>query len=128
MKTEEILNLDCTKNENVEKLNKVLWKVKPIAKLLQKNNYTKSDIIPLELLEQAMHGIMLRYNYRTQGIQTYYEEKDGKQTFVFYDVRVLKVRDTRDWIGTVYGKTLWECTAKTIIKVYGDIRKEQESK
>lgn len=126
MKTEDILNLDCTKGNNLEQMNKFLWKVKPVARILEKNHYTKTEQAPLELLEQALHGIMLRYGYRTQGINSYYEEKEDKgNRFVFYTVSVLKTRETREWIGNVYGKTMWETVAKIIIKVYADLKKEK---
>ena len=127
MKTEDILNLDCTDGNNLEQINKFLWKVKPVARILEKNHYTKTKQAPLELLEQALHGIMLRYGYKIQGINTYYEEGEGKEIeFVFYTASLLKIRDTREWIGNVYGKTLWETVAKTIIKVYADLKKEKE--
>ena len=127
MKTEDILNLDCTKGNNLEQINKFLWKVKPVARILEKNHYTKTEQAPLELLEQALHGIMLRYGYRVQGINTYYETEEGKEIeFVFYTASLLKIRETREWIGNVYGKTLWETVAKTIIKVYADLKKEKE--
>ena len=127
MKTEDILNLDCTDGSNLEQINKFLWKVKPVARILEKNHYTKTKQAPLELLEQALHGIMLRYGYRIQGINTYYETEEGKEIeFVFYTASLLKIRDTREWIGNVYGKTLWEIVAKTIIKIYADLKKEKE--
>ena len=127
MKTEDILNLDCTDGNNLEQINKFLWKVKPVARILEKNHYIKTEQAPLELLEQALHGIMLRYGYRIQGINTYYETEEGKEIeFVFYTASLLKIRDTREWIGNVYGKTLWETVAKTIIKVYADLKKEKE--
>ena len=127
MKTEDILNLDCTDGNNLEQINKFLWKVKPVARILEKNHYTKTEQAPLELLEQALHGIMLRYGYRIQGINTYYETEEGKEIeFVFYTASLLKIRDTREWIGNVYGKTLWETVAKIIIKVYEDLKKEKE--
>ena len=70
---------------------------------------------------------MLRYGYRIQGINTYYEEGENKESkFVFYTVSLLKIRDTREWVGNVYGKTLWETVAKIIIKVYADLKKEKK--
>ena len=121
MKIEDVLNLDCTKEENMKQINRFLWKVKPVEKLLEKNNYTKTEQAPIELLEQALHGIMIRYGYRTQNIDTYIEE--GR--FVFYMSSVIKKSDSSEWIGNIYGKTLWEVVAKTIIKIYADIKKEK---
>lgn len=126
MKTEDILNLDCTKGNNLEQINKFLWKVKPVARILEKNHYTRTEIAPIELLEQVLHGLCERYGYRTQGINTYYEEGENKESkFVFYTVSLLKIRETREWVGNVYGKTLWETVAKIIIKVYADLKKEK---
>ena len=84
MKTSELLNIDCRKEENRRTLNRFLWKVKPCAKLLDKNNYTRTETAPIELLEQASHGICCKYNYGFNGltgIHPYYE--NGK--FTMYD-------------------------------------------
>ena len=129
MKTYDILNLDCTKQENIKTLNRFLWKIKPIARMLEKEQCTKTQMIPLELLEKALHGFCIRYGYFHQGFHTYYEyekQEDGTRTnkkFVFYHASV--ITPDRQWIGEVYGKTLWEITAKTIIKIYAHIKAEE---
>ena len=46
MKTEDIIMLDCKKEGNRELINKFLWKVKPCAKILEKNHYTRTEIAP----------------------------------------------------------------------------------
>ena len=122
MKTEDLLNLDCSVEENKQTLNKFLWKIKPVKKLLEKDGYSKSDITPLEVLEKALHGIKQRYSYKDQGISMYYE--DGK--FKFYTISVMKKTETVDWIGNIYGLTLWETIAKELIKIYGEILKEKK--
>ena len=126
MKTENILDLDCTKKENIKQINRFLWKIKPLVRILEKQGCTKAEQIPLELLEQALQGMMAHYKYQTQGINFYFEEQENKKVFVFYNVSVLRVRKTRDWIGNVYGKTLWEVVAKLLIKIYADVKKEKE--
>lgn len=126
MKTENILDLDCTKTENIKQINRFLWKIKPLVKILEKQGCAKTEQIPLELLEQALQGMMAHYKYQTQGINFYFEEQENKKVFVFYNVSVLRVRKTRDWIGNVYGKTLWEVVAKLLIKIYADVKKEKE--
>lgn len=119
MKTDDLLNLDCTKVSNLKKLNKFLYNVKPVAKQMG-NDKTKQ--IPLSVLESVLHGICLKYKYSHQGISAYYE----KNKFVFYTVSILKKRDTSMWIGNIYGKTLWETVAKIIIKIYADIMQERK--
>ena len=126
MKTENILDLDCTKEENIKQINRFLWKIKPLVKILEKQGCTKAEQVPLELLEQTLQGMMAHYKYKTQGINLYFEEQENKEVFVFYNVSVLRIRKTRDWIGNVYGKTLWEVVAKLLIKIYADVKKEKE--
>lgn len=119
MKTDEILNLDCDKEENKQIINRFLWKIKPCAKLLEKNSYTKTEYAPIELLEKVLHGFYKRYTYKIQSMFPYYE--DGK--FIFYNVSILK---GNEWKGNVYAKTSWEMYAKTLIKIYSEIRKESK--
>lgn len=125
MKAEQILDLDCTKEENREKLARFLCKVKPLKKKMDKEEIEEGEIQPVELLEEVYHGICIRYGYFNQGIRVYYEN----QKFVFYNVAVLRTEEkVNTWIGTVYGKTLWETVAKMIVKVYDDIMKERKCK
>lgn len=121
MKTEDILNLDCRKQENKEILEKYLMKVKPVKRL-----YEKEGELTTELLEKAMHGIITHYDFSiaTQGIRPYYE--DGK--FIYYVVDMLRGKKERTWWGCVYGVTMWEIIAKIIIKMYGEILKERKEK
>ena len=97
-----------------------MWKIKPAKKLFEKNNYTKTQLIPLELIEQLVHGICKRYGYSQQGIKEYWENDD----FIYYNCSVLNSK--REWVGYVYGKTLWEIEAKLLIKVYAEIMKEKK--
>lgn len=122
MKTDDILALDCSKKENKELINKFLWKVKPVARILEKNHYTKAEQAPIELLEQALHGICERYSYKLQHIWTYTDD----MKFKFYHMGIIHVVDTYDWKGDVDGKTLWEIVAKAIIKIYAEIKKKEK--
>lgn len=121
MRTEDILLLNCKKEGNRELLNKFIWKVKPCARLLEKNHCTKTEFAPIELLEQVLYGLCEHYPYRVQQIWTYSEEKK----FRFYHMGVVYVGDTHEWIGDVDGVTLWEVVAKAIIKIYGDIKERK---
>lgn len=131
MKTDELLNIDCRKEENIKVLNKFLWKVKPCAKLLEKEQHTKKEKAPIEVLEKVLHGICCKYNYGFNGltgIHPYYEDKK----FVMYDVTLVRriykdgKLETCDWVRNVYGITLWEVVAKLIIAIYADIKKGEK--
>lgn len=119
MNAKQILDIDCRIEENKKELNKFLWKVKPAKKLFEKNNYTKTQCIPIELLEQIIHGICKRYKYSHQGIREYWENEE----FIYYNCSVLNSK--REWVGYVYGKTLWETEAKLLVKIYAEIMKEK---
>lgn len=120
MKTDDVLNLDCTKDENKKKLNRFLYNIKPIVKQMGED---KTKQIPLSVLEKTLHNISIKYGYRNQGVNDYYE----KQEFKFYTVSIVKKADN-SWIGNIYGKTLWETVAKQIIKIYADVLKERNEK
>ena len=122
MKTEDILNLDCRKEENRQKIIKFLWKIKPMSKL----GIPKGSEPSIEELELLMHKLMMKYDYviDMQGIRPYYED----MVFRFYQVDILKdARKERIWCGCVYGVTLWEVIAKIIIKLYGEVMKGREN-
>ena len=71
-------------------------------------------------LEYIIHGICKRYGYSQQGIKEYWENGE----FVYYNCSVLNSK--REWVGYVYGKTLWELEAKLLIKIYAEIMKEKK--
>lgn len=122
MKTIDILNLDCRKKENRDFIGKVL----------RKKNLVDPDRFPLlEDLEKSFQELCLRYGYNIQGIKPYFELKENRDRFVFYDVSIIR-RDQVDggsfinhWIGNITGKDMWEVFAKMIIKIYSDNKAEE---
>ena len=56
MKTEQIMNLDCRKEENKEIIQKVLRKIKPLSK------YSVDECIPISALEKAITVMTKKYN------------------------------------------------------------------
>ena len=120
MKTEEILNIDCRKPEGKEKINRFLWKIKPFSRL----GIPKGCLLSSEDIEAVLHGISIRYGYRLVHISLYYEEE---KTFIFFKGDVTKKSDgINHWCGSVYGVTMWELLAKTLIKMYSEIQKEKK--
>lgn len=125
--TEHLASLDCTREENKIKLNKFLWKVKPVAKLAERERIKTNGKLPIELLENALMGICEHYGYNLQGIEAYREtNRKNKKVFQFWHMGLLN--SERKWIGTVNGITLWEVVAKSIIKIYADIVKGRNEK
>ena len=67
---------------------------------------------------------MNKYGFNHQGILSYFE--DGE--FKFYICSCTrKENGIVNWIGNVYGKTMWEVFAKMIIKIYGEVKREKEN-
>lgn len=126
IKTDDLLNLDCTKQDNLNYLCRFLNHIKPFKRIQDKNNYDYDSIQFLEQIERTIHGISIRYGYSTQGIVTHYLENDrtGKLEFAFYQVSVLDKE--RQWLGNINAKTLLEAEAKTLIKIYADIKKKEK--
>lgn len=120
MKTDDILNIDAEREEGKRTLNKFLWKIKPLkTKAMKQGIPPKAEYLPLELIETAIHGLCSHYGYRTQGIGSYF----NSDVFQFYTTCVMD--EKRQWVGNVYGKTLWEIEAKTLIKIYGLILEQK---
>lgn len=120
MKTDDILNIDAEREEGKRALNKFLWKIKPLkTKAMKQGIPLKAEYLPLELIETAIHGLCSHYGYRTQGIGSYF----NSNVFQFYTTCVMD--EKRQWLGNVYGKTLWEIEAKTLIKIYGLILEQK---
>lgn len=126
IKTDDLLNLDCTKPDNLNYLCRFLNHIKPFKKIQDRTGYSNNDTRFLEQIEKTIHGISIRYGYKTQGIVTHYLENDrtGKLEFAFYQVSVLD--KDRQWLGNINAKTLLEAEAKTLIKIYADIKKKEK--
>lgn len=127
-KVQEMLLIDCRKQEEKEKINKILWKIKPIKQKMIKLGYVKEDIVPLEQLEKFLQFVRTQYGYRTQWINSYFEtdktKKPHKTKFVFYTHGLVDMEG--EWITNIEGKTIWELFAKTAIVFYDEIKKGEQ--
>lgn len=113
MKTEQILNVDYSKEENKKLIQKVLTKIKPLSKY--------QDGVPIEALERTVVAICNKYNVDPQWIS--FTIGDGKGNKILYSCGV-KTHDTAEWLGTVYGSCIYELYAKLCIKLYSESKKQ----
>ena len=67
MKTIELLNLDCTKEENAEIIQKALKKIKPFSNIKGK--------VDLELLEKYISKVTVKYHIMIQWITPTFTDK-----------------------------------------------------
>jgi hypothetical protein len=112
MTTESILNLDCSKEENLEIVKKALCKIQPLAK------YSNIDgRIPLEKIEKLIDKLCRKYHVHVQ----YMQPSHLKDEVLWYTVSI-KRTDNHVWLGQCYGSSLYELWAKLAIKIYSDIK------
>ncbi len=117
MKTEEILNLDCTE-KNVREL---------ISKFINKVDYAPeghTGIYTVHELEKILHKMCKEEKYRLQYINITYEVDKYE---CWYSSGVL-ILENREWIGNVYGASIWELYAKAVILIYADRRHRRNEK
>lgn len=111
MKTEQILNLDCRKEESQEIIQKVLRKIKPLSK------YSDESNIPIEAIEKLVRVLVQKYEITPQWMSmSYFEPILG-----IYSIGVKTTTDHK-WLGTVYGMCLYEVFAKLAIKMYSEVK------
>ena len=109
MKTMELLNLDCTEEENAEIIQKALKRIKPFSNV-------KGDV-ELELLEKFIQKITVKYHIMIQWITPTFTNKIESMYSASF-----KRTDNHVWLGNVYGKTIYELYAKIAIKMYTDVK------
>lgn len=120
MKTDDILNLDCTVYENRLKLNKFLYKVGYINGMCTNEDLRDKPIVNMSILENAFFDMCTDQGYMQQGIKQYFE--NGR--FIYHYASIVHKGDVVRWCGNVYGKDMWELLAKMVIKIYADIMKK----
>lgn len=122
--TEQVLNFDYRKEENKKIIQKVLRQIKPLSKFSEED-----EQIPMELLEKTISVLVNKYTITPQWVSMHFT---GLQKGVpaTYSCGV-KTSDTHEWLGTVYGSSLYELFAKLTIKMYSEVRsgkvKEKEA-
>ncbi len=111
MKTQEILELDFRKKESKEIIQKVLRQVKPLSKC-------SDEQIPVDMLEKCVKVLTFKYAIRIQWITITTPENVEEMLF---NLSLLEDHNHK-WLGNVYGQTFYEVIAKTVIKMYSEIK------
>lgn len=116
-KIEKVLNVDYRTEAGHEAIQSILHKFKPFAK------YTGQDV-PLGKLEKFASVITTKYNISPQWITIDTQASDKSY---IYSCSIVS-RDTRDWLGTVYGCSMYELFAKLVIKMVVEAKASKGSK
>lgn len=117
---EELLHIDCRKEENEEKLQEYLLSMPQVKKAFEKE-FRKYEIfeIPLDILERYLHQLSIRKGYQVINIQPFYGNNHDE--FIFYTSSAKRTKDNM-WIGSSYGLDLYETIAKLIVLINKDIK------
>lgn len=118
MKTSEILDLDYRESESKEIINKVLCKMKPLAK------YSDEEKVPLEAIEKALGVMVRKYNILMMYITPTFIPTNKENLYAVS----FRERVGEKWLGNVYGCCLYEVMAKSAIKVYSMIKNNEIQK
>lgn len=112
MTTNQILNLDYRLEENKKIIQKVLRQVKPLSR------YSEDEEIPMSALEKAIYVMSKKYEMRIHSIapDIWSAEKTTIWRASIISDRNLTIR------GNVYGISLYELSAKIVIKMYSEIK------
>lgn len=113
MRTEQILNLDCRKEENQEIIQKVLRQIKPLSKCSEEYD------IPFEKIEKAIVVMEKKYNMRVRDFvpDVWSNEKNAIWRATLIDDTNLKT------IAIIYGLSVYEVFVKSAIAMYAEVRK-----
>lgn len=116
MKTEDILQLDCRKEENKKIIQKVLRKIKPLSKC------SDEEEIPFEMLEKVLRIIDKKYGFH---IFLMFPDMLSSNDGIIWRAEVSppqsdKVKHNKN----IYGITFYELIAKVVIYEYSEVKKK----
>jgi len=106
-----VLELDCRIDGNKILLQDALKTIKPLSKI-------KGDV-PLQKIERVLKIICTKYNYLFKLFPDCYS---GEDNYIIWKSEIIDYNNL-DTVCDIYGCTVYECLAKTAIKLYS-IRRE----
>lgn len=113
MHLEDIMNLNFEDDKSYEIMQKVLKKIKA---------FSKYEEVSLEQLEKFATKIVYKYDVSFQWIMI---SKNNNNLLYSLSMK----RDSNgDWLGTVYGISLYELFAKLNVKLYSMVKNEEVKK
>lgn len=112
MTTDKLLALDYNRPKPHQVIQKALRRIKPLRK------YPEGEDVPLEAIEAVVKRMAVKYEVSPQFMTTLC--RSGPQ---WYSIGYMHSGDSHEWIGTVYGSTLYETWAKLCIGMYASIRR-----
>lgn len=113
MTTKDVINLDYREKENQQIIQKVLRQIKPLSK------YSDECDIPFSAIEKAITVMCKKYTMR---INTLSPDMHANNDHIIW--RAWLINDTNlKTIETIHGISLYEVFAKTVIRLYAEVKK-----
>lgn len=114
-KVQELIQLDCTEKENIKKLNDELLTIPVIAR------HTKGEKVSTETLERVVLLISQKSSCNIRPSALAPDVWTNKKSIIWKSV-VVNDDKKAIYVGTVYGKTLWEVLGKCAILMYAKLK------
>lgn len=111
---DKVLTLDCREEINIRRLKKSLSKL-PFIK--------SEEDIQTDILEEKIKKLEIKYSLHLSYIMRSVVDMEDIYTGM---IKTTAGDDKGTWLKTVYGKTLWEVTAKTLFFMYYHINKHKK--
>lgn len=118
MKLKDAIICDVRKEGVWDELIELLYKIPPLKKYEGKK-------VPLEKLESLMLIFYEKYGVKLQYIMFSPQKTKAGENESYYSCS-LKGKDDHTWLGTVYGKTIYECYVKMVLLSYGYVKKQKK--
>lgn len=119
MTIKEIINLDYRVEENREKIQRALRKIKPLS------NYPEGEEISLEKVEKLVWKLSLRYKMRIRSIMPDLWASDKSIIWVAY---IVNEEDLTDYGVRICGITMYEVLAKAALFMYSKRNERRDAK
>lgn len=114
---DSLLNIDYRKEENREKIQKALRRIKPFKKF--------KDEIPLEKLEKLLFMFHKKYNIKLEQLNT--DGYGNESSFIWRALILVDKTETETYKNYyVYGISFYEVLAKASLFIYSMIKGEEE--
>ena len=112
MTTNQVLQLDYRKGENVKIIQKVLRQIKPLSK------YSDEEEVPFWAIEKAITVMSKKYNMR---VREFVPDVWANKNETIW--RATVIDESNLLTISVYGISLYEVFAKVVVQMYSMVRK-----
>lgn len=113
MTTKQILDLDCTVEQNMEVLQKALRKIGPLSKY-------EFEEVPQWAIEKVVHNMCHKYELWVREIA---QDPWSNAKMDIWRVTLVEDGKSNSWDGIkIFGASIYETLAKTAIQIYSMIK------